>query len=175
MPALQNPRHEQFAQILGMDPDGNATAAYRKVYGAKDSTCAVEACRLQAIPNVALRISEVQKGFAQWQEERAKMGIERRYLTKERTLELLHDIVETPCGDVDERSELCQYYERIETENGEIVKTKMPCKLKAMELSLKTQGHLTEKTEVVQKGDPNAPIYVQLPAIIFTPRKKKAE
>jgi hypothetical protein len=66
-------------------------------------------------------------------------------LTRERSLEVLHDIVETPAGAVGIDSPLCQGVKY--GPEGQILEVKMPAKLDALTLNAKLQGWLEPRGE----------------------------
>lgn len=98
------------------------------------------------------RITEIAKGvnieLAQRNEAQVKKGLAPLYLTKERSLHLLTMIAETPIGEIDENSPLCQAIEYRTTpgtrdrEAFETIKVKMPDKIRAIELHAKLMGWL---------------------------------
>lgn len=152
MPALTNPRHEEFAQLVGNDIAPGA--AYSQVYGCKAKTGREKGCRLKKDVNVTARIAEIRQGFRQHL-DRFEPGVARKYLTRERSLELLAMIAETPIGQIDEKSPLCQAIEyrttpgNREREGFETIKVKMPSKIQAIELSARILGYLEEKGTTV--------------------------
>ena len=119
---LPNPKHEAFAQLIARGR--NATESYQEVYGnskgAKES-----ASRLMATFHVPARVSEIQEAAAR----KVEWALAQR-------MQFCRDVVETPIGEVDEKSRLCQSAKFSEAGR----EFKMPDKLRAIELYTKLAG-----------------------------------
>jgi len=132
MPILDNPRHERFCQLMF---EGRSQAeAYQLTTGCTIESANSNAYRLMEDDGIKGRIRELQAAT-----------VKKRMLTRERSLEILHDIVETPIGEINEDHPLAQAVKR--SPEGNVVGVKMPAKLDALTLNAKLQGWLTERTE----------------------------
>jgi len=101
---LTNPKHEAFA--LAVAEGLSATQAYRHHVGRCTTKSAMEAgSRLLADVKVASRVAELRIGFRKLLEDR--LGVSRETIAR-----YFVSILETPVGEVDENSSLCQEYRR---------------------------------------------------------------
>lgn len=171
-----NERQRQFAEHYATGlPAGRA---YEKAgFSATGATADKAASRLLKNVDVCRYVETLRRWAASRSEDEVALTIEKklRYLAK---------VVLTPVSDVDPTSPLCQEYtanwmggrqgrlmrgnlptgnEKEEQPETEIVKIKMPCKLRALELHAKLSGELTDKVEVEEK-----------PAPVQTPAEKQA-
>lgn len=120
----------------------NGSKAYRETYGKgkhlKDSSCAANASRLLKNAKVQEYLSELNK----------KVESE-LILNKQQRMIWLSRVIQTPIGEVDEKSDLCQTFNVIEGEMGTNVRVTMPNKLSAIaELNKMTGAYEPEKIEV---------------------------
>ena len=121
--ALENLRHERFAQLVG---SGERPAyAYAKLYGISCTDARIEAYRLTRRPEVADRIAFIRRAGA------ALDGWPR-----DQRLRFLRDLVECPLVDLDENSPFCQSFRR--DNNGPHIK--IPNKLRAIQLYTRLIG-----------------------------------
>lgn len=157
MAVLNNPKHEEFAQLVGTGM--KAAPAYRKLYPKTKRVIAESsASNLRKIPKVLERIAEVRAAYKTHLEADAKKSLGKRFLTLDRKRELLYLIAETAVHGVDEHSPLCQSIEYRTTEGNkdregfQTVKIKMPDKLAAIKLDALLAGELIEKVEVEEKA-----------------------
>lgn len=138
MPALDNPRHERFCQLVAaLKPDGTVRSdmeAYQLAYGCDIEQAHSNAWRLKADEGVNKRISELKQPI-----------LDKFALTMEESLQFLAKVVRTPAGEVDENHILAQSVKR--SPEGAVTEVKMPAKLEALTLNAKLQGWLTDKTE----------------------------
>lgn len=152
-------RQEKFCQIYILGT--TAVEAYRAVYG-EVKGADQSASRLLSNAKVSERVKALQQRAAHT-----------ATLTLAHKREFLYRVVTTPIGEVDEHSDLCQSYERNEmggtrgklkrgqADEGneedepeyEVVKTKMPDKLRAIELDAKLAGELIDKHEHEHSAD----------------------
>lgn len=138
MPALDNPKHEAFAQAVALGM--SATQAYRTEVseeGCLTSTAMSEGCRLLGSPKVSTRVEELRKAVSKKAEER--FG-----LTAETLIRLHLDVIETPLGEVDKNSRLAQEYKI--GKDGITIKT-MPKASSAAELAKLCGFYAPEKVE----------------------------
>lgn len=162
---LDNTQYERFAQLVVSGID--TAEAYRKL----NPDCTEESSwngswRWTRKDEVKNRIKWLQKQSA----AKAVLTMDERRQFMARVVRAkLHEL------DFDKDGDLIQ--EIVRTEGTEkkagIEKFKLPGKRECIMDDAKLAGELLEKQEVTQKGDPDAPIVVQLPQICYTPRKKK--
>jgi len=122
-----NPKQRKFADLFlgGMDAGPAYTAAGYSRNGAKES-----ACRLLKTPAVAAYIEEARRILS-----------EHSRIKQWEVLQVLSDIITTPCGEVDETSPLCQKLTRDEVGEETVrIKIEMPCKLGAIDRMAKMLG-----------------------------------
>ncbi len=140
MPALDNPKHEAFAQAVA---EGlSAAEAHRQAYpGNKPETSETNGPKMLRSAQVALRVEELR-------------GVQRAILEKEfemsraDVLRFLVEVVKTPIGKIDENHPLCQEYAEQAGPNGVSYRYKMPSKLDAAEKIIKMAGYYApEKVE----------------------------
>lgn len=131
MPALDNPRWEQFAQWI-VAGEGQAKS-YSLAFGNEHDSVRVSASDLIRNPIVASRISELRK-----------LGLgSSPVLTLQEKRAFLRSVVTTPAGHIDENSPLANSVKRRRDADGnETVEVEMPSKLKALELDAKLAGEL---------------------------------
>ena len=138
MPALDNPRHERFAQLVATaKEDGSVrsdTEAYQIAYGCDYDQANANAWRLKGDDGINQRILELKQPIS-----------DKFALTKDESLQFLADIVRTPIGKIDEMHPLAQAVKR--SPEGNVVEVKMPAKLDALTLNAKLQGWLVERQE----------------------------
>lgn len=132
MPALDNPRHERWCQLVA-EAKHTDTEAYQIAYGCDLSSAESNAWRLRADDGLATRIDEL-----------AAIPLAKSILSREESLVWLADVVRTPIGKIDERSPLCQ---SVEHKPDGSVKLKMVPKLESLLANAKLQGWLVERTE----------------------------
>jgi hypothetical protein len=150
---------EKFCVLLASGTKGmTATEAYKAVYGDVKGAEA-SASRLLSSAKVAARIAAIQ--------QEARAGA---VLTLKESLEYLRQVVVTPIGEVDEKSTLCQAAEY--SDSGR--KIKMPCKLRAIELSATLQGLLREQPEALNLHTENGDIFIVTPARMAELQKRRA-
>lgn len=141
MAVLKNQRHERFAQLIASGKA--ASEAYGEVYDRVGRVAETSGSRL-------MRNVKVQERIVELQEKAADESV----LTLREIQQFLAAVVRGAVGEVGPDSPLCQEYTKRFEAGGEsssdyeVVKIKVPCKLKAVELSAKLSGFLTEKREV---------------------------
>jgi hypothetical protein len=133
MPTLSNPKHEQFAQWIVAGK--TQIEAYELCYGNRSKGANSNASKLKDKPNISARIIEL----------RTVIIGHLPVLTLEKKRGYLLKAVETPIGQIDETSPLCQSYKvttrtdrdgtKIEEKHFESVN-----KLKALEIDAKLAG-----------------------------------
>ena len=146
MKTLKNPRHEKFAQQVAIGEP--ASRAYRTIY-AQERNADVLGPKLAAKPLVAQRIAEIRETVQRGDLTGAFMTL----IEKRKFLAL---IIRTPCGHIDENSPLAQLVEyealRGGKEGRQLIRIKMPDKLRAIELDAKLAGEFKEKVEIQTDG-----------------------
>ena len=142
VPVLANPKHEAFAEAVA--EGSSATKAYREHVAepqAMTETCMANASRLMARAEVALRVQELRRDFADVLENR--LGVRRETIAR-----YLVAIITTPISEVHKAHEMCQEYSEAPNQFGTIVKCKMPSKLDAVEKLVKMAGwHAPQQIE----------------------------
>lgn len=134
--ALDNPRWEQFCHyILSGETQ---VSAYRLAFGNKnEGSAGTLASLLMKRPEIQARLSSLRKST----------GMSGAVLSMSEKRRFLRDVVNTPPGQIDENSPLCQSYKkRIRTERDgtteETIEYELPNKLKALELDAKLAGEM---------------------------------
>lgn len=135
MPALDNPRWEQFAQWIVAGKQ--QIEAYALAFGNSSDGAAVNASRLVDKQPVSDRIAELRRVVTS--------GLPVLSLQEKRSF--LRSVVNTPAGKIDENDPLCQSYKRrVRTDKDggitEEYEYDLPNKLKALELDAKLAGEL---------------------------------
>jgi hypothetical protein len=137
MPALDNPRHERWCQLVATPKrDGSVmtdTEAYQLAYGASLENAKTNAWTLRDNQGLQARIKELQ----------APLEV-KRVLSMSEKREFLASVVRTPIGNVDETSPLAQSVKYSGDGGKEI---KMPGKLEALKLDAQLAGELTDRGE----------------------------
>lgn len=148
MPVLTNAKHEAFAQAVAVGGK-SATAAYRKVYGAKGPTCEQRGSKLMV--KVKSRLEELRANAN-------RIAAEKLNLTQEEVLQYLARVVRTPVGEVDETSDLCQEWTRDELavggQQGKLKQGNLPEgneKSSASALILKTKVKMPNKLDAIKR------------------------
>lgn len=137
MIALDNPRHERFAQFVakGMEQ----AQAYREAgFSSVGEAAKANASRLMKDEGVAARVAEL----------KAETERECR-ISKRKLMDYLCDVLEVPAGEVQEDHKLCQAYKHTESERS----IKMPDKLRAAELLAKLCGWNEPEKVTHEAGD----------------------
>lgn len=134
-PAKLSARQENFVReyVSGK----TAAEAYAVAYGVAGHTAESAGSRLLRNVEVSRKITALR--------QRADDGSVMTLLYRRRYLKR---VVDTPIGDIDHRSDLCQERTVTTSEDGCTEKIKMPGKLGAIELDSKLAGDLRDKVEV---------------------------
>ncbi len=127
MPVLKNRKHEKFAQAIAMGH--TAYHAYRKHIsrGGTRATSDQGASKMCKSPKISTRIEELRQISDKKVQESAVFELSHAML-------FLRDVINTPVGEVNETSPLCQ---EVSYSDQGAKKTKMPDKLRALELLAK--------------------------------------
>jgi hypothetical protein len=142
MPKLDNSKHEKFAQLVAME-EHTVAEAYCAIYNTRGKTAELNSARLAKTAPVALRIEELRALRSQ-----PPGPAQQRFLTLDQKREFLARVVNTPAGEIDESSPLCQAADFAESASGSSRKLRMPDKLRALELDAKLAGELRERHEL---------------------------
>lgn len=97
MPALDNPRHEAFAQAVASGAKG--AVAYRRVYGENIKSARGSAYALLKDQDISARVRELSEKSA-----------DATVMALREEMEFLTQVVTTPIDQIDETSVLCQRY-----------------------------------------------------------------
>lgn len=135
MPTLDNPRHEQYCQWIVAGK--HQKEAYALAFGTQSRGAEVNAAKLIRKPHVAARVEELRSVITQ----------HLPVLTLEKKRGYLLKAVETPIGQIDENSPLCQSYKvttRTDREGNKIEEKTFESvnKLRALELDAKLAGEM---------------------------------
>lgn len=131
MPALDNPRHEKFAQLVARGGISDYQA-YVQALGTNEDTADKNAWRLRGDEGISARITEIQA--------KAEQSVVLSLAAKRKWL---HDAVTTPVGDLTEKSPLAHKVKKTTHPDGsETVEIEGPNKVKCIELDGRFAGEL---------------------------------
>lgn len=141
MAALENPKHEAFAQAVA--EGASAAEAYRRAYKASVPTAETNGPKLlRDNAQVELRAVELKAIQSEIIEKQFRMS-------REDVIQGLVEVWKTPIGEIKESHQLCQEYSFTPGMHGDAYKYKMPSKLDALEKLIKMAGwYAPEKVEV---------------------------